>query len=192
MTAAKPIHKPRYRMSAPIRFICRGACKVRANGRLHAPLRVESAGQSRYRAAGKEALVGNRKSVGRSEVFIPLGPGATVRARYAGPGGGALNIYCGDDIVLHVNPRPGEGLVLNSHFGDWGPEERPRGFPFPEGADVALTVRVQPNGFLITAVCEGSEPFTCRYAFRHPKGAELDRATIDIPGLHSLSVQAGK
>lgn len=127
----------------------------------------------------------------RSELFLPLPAGAVIRARYrATRRGGALNLYCGEDIAIHINPRPGEGLVLNSHFGGWGGEERPSGYPFDDGAEVVLTVFVRATEFRIrAAVAGGASGFTYVYARRHPKGADLDRLTFDLPNLLALSVQ---
>lgn len=128
---------------------------------------------------------------GRSELFVSLPAGTVIRARYrATYRGGALNLYCGEDIAIHINPRPDEGLVLNSHFGGWGGEERPDGYPFDEGAEVVLTVFVRATEFRIRAAVAGDAGgFTYVYARRHPKGADLDRLTFDIPNLLALSVQ---
>jgi hypothetical protein len=133
-----------------------------------------------------------KQTAGRSELCLPLPVGAVVRARYIGAErGGALNLYCGEDIAIHINPRPGEGLVLNSHFGGWGGEERPDGYPFDEGAEIVLAVFVREADFRIRASVAGDAGgFTYVYARRHPKGAALDRLTFDIPNLRGLSVQA--
>lgn len=127
----------------------------------------------------------------RSELVLPLPTGTVIRARYrATHRGGALNLYCGEDIAIHINPRPHEGLVLNSHFGGWGGEERPGGYPFDEGAEIVLTVFVRAADFRIRAAVAGdAEGFTYLYARRHSKGADLDRLTFDIPNLLALSVQ---
>lgn len=144
--------------------------------------------QPRRRRRGRAAPA----VAGKSEVFLPLSPKTLIRVRYVGPGGGALNLCTGGDIAVHVNPRPHDALlVLNSHFGDWGPEERPPGFPFVAGADTELIVRVEADHFLITASAAGhADPFTYRYAFRHPRAAALDRFTLDIPGVFALTVQS--
>lgn len=133
-----------------------------------------------------------KQTEGRSELFLPLPVGTVIRARYrATHRGGALNLYCGADIAIHINPRPDEGLVLNSHFGGWGGEERPDGYPFDDGAEVVLTVFVRATEFRIRAAVAGdAEGFTYLYARRHPKGADLDRLTFDIPNLLALSVQS--
>lgn len=127
---------------------------------------------------------------GRSELFLPLPEGTVIRARYrATSRGGALNLYCGDDIAIHINPRPDEGLVLNSHLGGWGGEERPDGYPFDAGAEIVLTVFVRATDFRIRAAVAGdANGFTYVYARRHPKGADLDRLTFDLPNLLALSV----
>lgn len=112
-----------------------------------------------------------------------------IRARYIGPGGGSLNVFCGEDIAVHVNPRPHEGLVLNSHFGGWGPEERPDDYPFPDGDEVVLFVRIRADRFVIEAKVAGWETFEYEYRFRHNE--ELTHFAIDIPGLIGLAVQPG-
>ncbi len=134
----------------------------------------------------------------RSEIVIPFGPGASVRVRYTGhspdgrPGGGAINIYSGADIALHVNPRPGLGaFVLNSHIqGGWGPEERPEGYPLEEPGEICLSVWAGPDGYHIQASAPGMQrPFQYLYAYRLPEGRETGRLTIDLPGLRAVTVQ---
>jgi hypothetical protein len=134
----------------------------------------------------------------RSELFVPFAPGSVVRVRYRGGGadarlgGGALNIYSGEDIALHVNPRPKLGvLVLNSHVrGGWGPEERPDGYPVDEPGEVYLEVRAGPDGFVIRArLPDEGTAFNYRYAYRLPPSRRLDRITIDLPDLLAAAVQ---
>jgi len=134
----------------------------------------------------------------RSEIILPFVPGSVVRIRYwnydADPrlGSGALNIYSGTDIALHVNPRPKlDVLVLNSHInGGWGGEERPEGYPLKEPGEVYLAVWAGPDGFFIQAQTAKSEAaFGYLYAYRLPEGRTLDRITIDIAGLRAVSVQ---
>jgi hypothetical protein len=88
-----------------------------------------------------------------SQIVIPFRQGSVVRVRYRGLGGGALNLCCGENIVLHVNPRPDEKvLVVNSFLdGRWWPEERRDGYPFDESAPVSLMVWACPSGYYIQA-----------------------------------------
>ena len=134
----------------------------------------------------------------RSELILPFPPGSVVRVRYRGGGtdprlgGGALNIYAGSDIALHVNPRPKMGvLVLNSHIqGGWGGEERPDGYPVCEAGEVRLSVWAGPDGFFIQAKGPGDDiPFGYLYAYRLPASPPLDRITIDLPDLLAVTAQ---
>lgn len=136
----------------------------------------------------------------RSELFVPFGAGSVVRVAYRGGGadprlgGGALNIYSGSDIALHVNPRPKLGvLVLNSHIeGGWGGEERPAGYPVGEEGEVHLSVWAGPGAFFIQARVPGDDTAFCyQYAYRLPESRPLDRITIDLPDLLAVTVQPG-
>nr|4AGG_A Chain A, GALECTIN [Cinachyrella]4AGG_B Chain B, GALECTIN [Cinachyrella]4AGR_A Chain A, GALECTIN [Cinachyrella]4AGR_B Chain B, GALECTIN [Cinachyrella]4AGR_C Chain C, GALECTIN [Cinachyrella]4AGR_D Chain D, GALECTIN [Cinachyrella]4AGV_A Chain A, GALECTIN [Cinachyrella]4AGV_B Chain B, GALECTIN [Cinachyrella]4AGV_C Chain C, GALECTIN [Cinachyrella]4AGV_D Chain D, GALECTIN [Cinachyrella] len=83
---------------------------------------------------------------------------------YRSPDKGRVSLYLyndGEDILLVVDARfdwRGEQnvLVLNSKFagGEWGPEVRPEGFPFPCcGYVTTITVRVEigADGFTLSA-----------------------------------------
>ena len=100
-----------------------------------------------------------------------------------------MNIYSEDAIAIHVNPRPNEGLVLNTWVGGWGPEERPPGFPFKRGVEVTLTVVAGPEGFDIQATTPSGRPFSYHYKYRLPQSCEMDRMRIDLADVTALSIQ---
>jgi hypothetical protein len=129
----------------------------------------------------------------RSEVRVPFPPGATVRIRYRAGGGGALAIRAGDDIALHVNPRPHEGaLVLNTlRRGAWGQEERLTGYPFDEGGELTLSVWAGPDGFHVQAGLGEGLPFCCRFGYRLPPDPPPDRITFDLEGVRAITVRPG-
>ncbi|XP_051632461.1 LOW QUALITY PROTEIN: galectin-4-like [Manacus candei] len=87
----------------------------------------------------------------------------------AGPGG---------DILLHLNPRPADGvLVRNSHLGgSWGQEERdvPHN-PFQRGRYFDLSIRCGNHRFKVFV--EGQPLFD--YNHRVPAGPHVDTLEID-------------
>ncbi len=134
----------------------------------------------------------------RSEIILPFPLGSSVRVRYRplGPdhrlGGGALNIYSGDDIAIHVNPRPQmQILVLNSHIGGgWGGEEHPATYPVMSQGEVNLMVWAGPDGFIIQAQAT-DEDYIFWYLYEHrlPVEAKLDRIAIDLPNVIAISIE---
>ncbi|XP_064359092.1 galectin-4-like [Dromaius novaehollandiae] len=85
----------------------------------------------------------------------------------------------GGDVLLHVNPRLGEGiLVRNSQLGGrWGAEERdlPHN-PLQRGAHFDLSVRCGNHRFKVFA--EGRPLFS--FAHRAPPGPHVD--TLEVGG----------
>lgn len=160
----------------------------------------EAMSETRKKAGAPRNQVGPCESENPpcSELHLPFEMGSVVRVRYRGHapdsrlGGGALNIYSGPDIALHVNPRPKlHALVLNSHIqGGWGGEERPAGYPLAERGEICLSVWAGPEGFFIQArTSKGEVPFCYLYAYRLPEERKLDRLTIDLPDVRAITVQ---
>ena len=77
---------------------------------------------------------------------LQFNEGMAIEVTYITPDYGRPTLDLKDssgNIILHVNPRWDEGsLVLNTKYaGNWGQEERPKGFDFSSG--VPVTVRVE-------------------------------------------------
>ncbi|XP_068280645.1 galectin-4 [Nyctibius grandis] len=93
----------------------------------------------------------------------------------AGPGG---------DVLLHLNPRPGEGVVVRNSLvgGVWGPEERelPHN-PLQRGRYFDLSIRCGNRRFKVFA--EGRP--LCAFAHRLPPGPHAD--TLEVDGDVALS-----
>eukprot|EP00053_Salpingoeca_punica_P006502 m.61420 g.61420 ORF g.61420 m.61420 type:complete len:387 (-) comp13721_c0_seq1:511-1671(-) len=103
----------------------------------------------------------------------------------------ALDLNCGDEILLHFNPRGSQNsLVLNSEFAKrWGPEERHSSFPL---AAETTTVHIWfgPTGFLIqanSAARPQSLPFVCLYNYRSNK--IVDNIAANLPNMEFLIVR---
>ena len=79
--------------------------------------------------------------------------GMAIEVTYITPDNGRPTLNLRDrsnNIVLHVNPRWEERvLVLNTHIGGWGGEERPGGFDFSSGVPITVRVEAKPEHFVI-------------------------------------------
>lgn len=107
-----------------------------------------------------------------STTMPDLGVGYVVKWSYIGPSDGAgstvINLKCGQDIALHLNPRYINGcVVLNSQLGGgWGAEERPAGFPLVKGVETALYITILPGEFEVKAEVSGQAPWVYKYKHR--------------------------